>query len=140
MQGLCRNRQRVWYANHSEDAEVLEEGQRTGRFRTIYGPVREMWTNISTTSGLTNNNITGKVQREEFGQYNDYTVTINPIPDNCDMTETSVLWIDTPPVLGAGGMTDTPYDHVVVRIASALNWRAAQAQKVQRAIRPTAVG
>ena len=141
MQGLCRNRRRIWYANHTQDAEVLiGDGQRTGRFKTMYGPVKTMWTNVSTTSGLTNNNISGKVQRDDFGQYNDYTCTINPLPNNCDMTETSVLWIDTEPVIGVDGTTDTPYDHVIVRIAEALNWRAAQAQRVERAKTPTATG
>ena len=139
MQGLCKNRRKIWYANHSEDVEVIRDEMRTGHYKTVYGPVQEMWTNVSTTSGLTNNNITGKVQREEFGQYNDYTLTINPLPPHCDMTETSVLWIDCTPEIDGDGMTDTPYDHVVVRIAEALNWRAAQAQKVERTHNPTAV-
>lgn len=138
MQGLCRNRRRIWYANYSEDVEILLDEKRTGRYRTVYGPVKEMWTNVSTTSGLTNNNISGKVQRDEFGQYNDYTLTINPLPYPCDMTETSVLWIDSAPEIAEDGTTETPYDHVVVRIAEALNWRAAQAQRVERANAPTA--
>ena len=133
MQGMCRNKVRVWYANHEQTQEVLlDDGAHTGRFRVVRGPVRELWTNVSTPSGLTNNNISGKVQRELFGQYPDYTLTINPLPASCDMTETSVLWIDTVPQIDENGMTDTPYDHVVVRIAGALNWRAAQAQRVDR--------
>ncbi|MBR4186323.1 MAG: hypothetical protein IKQ87_11170 [Clostridia bacterium] len=133
MQGLFRNRRRIWYANGEETVEVLTDtGEHTGHYRVVRGPVKEMWTNVSTTSGLTNNNISGKVQRSMYGQYPDYTLTINPLPDTCDMRESSVLWIDTKPVIDADGTTATPYDHVVVRIAAALNWRAAQAQKVDR--------
>ena len=134
MQGLMRNMRKIWYANWlGTQSEIIEDGMHTGRYMNDYGPVKELWTNVSTTSGLTNNNLSGKVQRDEFGQYRDYTLTINPLPDSCDMTEDSVLWVDTEPVIDEEtGKTDTPYDHVIVRIAEAINWRACQAQKVDR--------
>lgn len=133
MQGLKRNMKRIYYANWSgQQREILEDGMHTGRWENVYGPVKELWTNVSTTAGLTNNNLSGKVQRNEFGQYRDYTLTINPLPDTCDMTEESVLWVDSVPEIDQDGNTTTPYDHVIVRIAEAINWRACQAQKVDR--------
>lgn len=134
MQGLMRNKKRVFYANWTgEQQEIIRDGMHTGHFENVYGPVKELWTNVSTTAGLTNNNLSGKVQRNEFGQYRDYTLTINPLPDTCDLTEESVLWVDTAPEIDEFGNTTTPYDHVIVRIAEAINWRALQAQKVDRA-------
>ena len=44
----------------------------------------------------------------------------------------SVFWVDTKPVLKEDGTTDTPYDHVIYRIAGSLNWRACQIARVQR--------
>ena len=129
-----RNMRKIYYANWlGTQTEIIEDGLHTGRYQNDYGPVKELWTNVSTTAGLTNNNLSGKVQRSEYGQYRDYTLTINPLPDTCDMTEESVLWVDTVPVIDeTTGKTDTPYDHVIVRIAEAINWRACQAQKVDR--------
>lgn len=135
MQGLFRNKTKIYYANWTGETQerLTPEGFRTGQRSNVYGPVKALWVNLSTTSGLTNNNISGKVQRNFFGQYNDYTATINPLPKDCDMTETSVLWVDRTPEIEEDGTTKTPYDHVVVRIASALNWPAAQIQRVDRA-------
>lgn len=141
MQGMFRNMRRVFYANWTGERVERRNtaGERTGTYGNVYGPVKEMWVNFSTTSGLTNNNISGKVQRDKYGQYNDYTATINPLPDDCDLTETSVLWADTTPEIDdETGTTETPYDHIVVRVASALNWRACQVQRVDRANAVTA--
>ena len=134
MQGLCRNRRKVFYANWTggRTERVDYMGHRLGRYQNVYGPVQEMWVNVSTTSGLTNNNLSGKVERHAYGQQKDYTATINPLPDSCDMDENSVLWVDVVPEIKPDGTTDTPYDHVIVRIAEALNWRACQVQKVDR--------
>ena len=133
MRGLYRNRRVVYYANYLGNQEVVVDGVHTGTYRPAYtNPIR-MTVNRSTTSGLTNNNISGKVKRKPYGEELDYNVTINPLPANCTIAESSVLWVDTMPVIKADGSTDTPYDHVVTRISYALNWRAMQAVKVDRA-------
>lgn len=133
MRGLYRNRRVVYYANYLGNEEVIVDGVHTGTYRPRYTKPKRMIVNRSTTSGLTNNNISGKVKRKPYGEELDYNVTINPLPANCDIAESSVLWVDTMPVLNQDGTTDTPYDHVVTRISYALNWRAMQAVKVDRA-------
>lgn len=132
MRSLARNCRPVWYANYEMNEEIIEDGQHTGRRRTYYTNVQMIWVNKSTTSGLTNNNISGKVRRHPYGEELDYNVTINPIPDTCDISEQSVLWVDTAPVINQDGSTDTPYDHVITRISYSLGWRALQAVKVDR--------
>lgn len=133
MQGLYRNKRKIFYALYEGDEEIVsEDGTPTGRYRAKYGKPVPLMVNYSNTVGLTNNNISGKVARNLYGQTLDYNVTINPLPDGCPIDEMSVLWIDTEPVLNADGSTDTPPDHVITRISGALNWRACQAAKVTR--------
>lgn len=132
MRGMFRNRRAIWYANYLGTEEIVERGMYTGRLRPVYTNPKKIYVNKSTTSGLTNNNISGKVRRNVYGEELDYNVTINPIPANWDVTEQSVLWIDTEPVIEEDGSTKTPYDHVITRISYALNWRALQALKVER--------
>ncbi|MBQ9708087.1 MAG: hypothetical protein IJV66_02750 [Firmicutes bacterium] len=133
MRGLYRNRRKIWYANYVEKEEILEDGKHTGLYRYAYTKPVAVYVNKSTTSGLTNNNISGKVRRYMYGEEKDYNVTINPIPATCDISESSVLWVDAEPVIEEDGSTLTPYDHVITRISYALNWRALQAVKVDRA-------
>ena len=134
MQGLFRNKRRCWYALYTgQDEEIVtEDGLLTGHYRPIYGNPVEVWVNASTTSGITNNNIAGRVERYDFGIVLDYQYTINPIPDNCPIDEMSVFWMDTVPEIKADGSTDTPFDHIVTRISSAVNHRACQIAKVVR--------
>lgn len=135
MRGAFRNRRPVWYANFVGTEDVVDSyGRNTGVPRTVYTNPKKIWVNKSTTSGLTNNNISGKVRRYVYGEERDYNVTINPIPDNCDISEQSVLWVDMEPVIEPDGSTKTPYDHVITRISYSLGWRALQAVKVDRAL------
>lgn len=132
MRGCFRNMRRVWYANFLGTEEIIEDGIHTGVYKPKYTNPILMWVNRSTTSGLTNNNISGKVRRYPYGEESDYNVTINPLPDDCTIGEQSVLWVDTEPCLEEDGSTKTPYDHIVTRISYALNWRAMQAVHVDR--------
>lgn len=133
MRGMYRNRRKIWYAKYLGKEEILnDDGDYTGNTRPLYGNPKKVFVNKSTTSGLTNNNISGKVVRHPYGNELDYNVTINPIPYGMsDIEEQDVLWIDTEPVINEDGSTDTPYDHIVTRISYALNWRAMQAVKVE---------
>lgn len=134
MRGLYRNRRAIWYANFIGNEEVIDsEGRHTGHYEAQYTNPIKLYVNKSTTSGLTNNNISGKVRRYVYGEEKDYNVTINPIPDSCDISESSVLWVDTVPVIENDGSTKTPYDHVITRISYSLGFRALQAVKVDRA-------
>ena len=137
MRGMFRNKRTIWYANYVGQTEDPETGlNHTGRYLYEYTKPKMLRVNKSTTSGLTNNNISGKVKRHPYGGELDYNVTINPLPPSCDISEGSVLWVDTEPVIKEDGYTDTPYDHVVTRISYSLGWRAMQAVKVDRASGP----
>lgn len=131
--GAERNKRTVWYALYEGTTEIADsDGNKTGERLPVYGKVRAMRVNISGTSGLTNNNLSGKVEYQPYGQQNMYVMTLNPLPSDCRIDEMSVFWVDTKPVLKEDGTTDTPYDHVIYRIAGSLNWRACQIARVQR--------
>ena len=134
MRGMYRNRRKIWFANQiGTEPVLLPDGKPSGRTKPVFTNPIMVYANCSTTSGLTNNNITGKVKREPYGDYLDYNVTINPIPygmESC--TEESVLWIDHMPEIEPDGSTKTPYDHVITRKSYALNWEALQAVRVNR--------
>nr|DAH21933.1 MAG TPA: hypothetical protein [Caudoviricetes sp.] len=131
--GAERNKRTVWYALYEGTTEIVDsDGNKTGERLPVYGKVRAMRVNISGTSGLTNNNLSGKVEYQPYGQQNMYVMTLNPLPPDCLIDEMSVFWVDTKPVLKEDGTTDTPYDHVIYRIAGSLNWRACQITRVQR--------
>ena len=131
--GAERNKRTVWYALYEGMTEIVDsDGNKTGERLPVYGKVRAMRVNISGTSGLTNNNLSGKVEYQPYGQQNMYVMTLNPLPPDCRIDEMSVFWVDTKPVLKKDGTTDTPYDHVIYRIAGSLNWRACQITRVQR--------
>lgn len=131
--GAERNKRTVWYALYEGTTEIVDpDGNKTGERLPVYGEVRAMRVNISGTSGLTNNNLSGKVEYQPYGQQNMYVMTLNPLPSDCRIDEMSVFWVDTKPVLKEDGTTDTPYDHVIYRIAGSLNWRACQIARVQR--------
>lgn len=131
--GAERNKRTVWYALYEGTTEIVgPDGNKTGERLPVYGKVQAMRVNISGTSGLTNNNLSGKVEYQPYGQQNMYVMTLNPLPSDCRIDEMSVFWVDTKPVLKEDGTTDTPYDHVIYRIAGSLNWRACQIARVQR--------
>lgn len=131
--GAERNKRTVWYALYEGTTEIVDsDGNKTGERLPVYGKVRAMRVNVSGTSGLTNNNLSGKVEYQPYGQQNMYVMTLNPLPSDCRIDEMSVFWVDTKPVLKEDGTTDTPYDHVIYRIAGSLNWRACQVARVQR--------
>lgn len=131
--GAERNKRTVWYALYEGTTEIVDpDGNKTGERLPVYGKVRAMRVNISGTSGLTNNNLSGKVEYQPYGQQNMYVMTLNPLPSDCRIDEMSVFWVDTKPVFKEDGTTDTPYDHVIYRIAGSLNWRACQIARVQR--------
>ena len=131
--GAERNKRTVWYALYKGTTEIVDsDGNKTGERLPVYGKVQAMRVNISGTSGLTNNNLSGKVEYQPYGQQNMYVMTLNPLPSDCRIDEMSVFWVDTKPVLKEDGTTDTPYDHVIYRIAGSLNWRACQIARVQR--------
>lgn len=125
MRGMYRNLQPFYYAQYIGSQPIYDEdGYDTGETELIYGNPIKAWANISTTTGITNNNIAGKTETEHFGINRQYNCVINPMALQFPMDENSICWIDHMPVIKEDGSTDTPHDHYVHRVARSLNSKA----------------
>lgn len=122
MRGMSRNQQTFWYALYERSEPILDaDGNEVGE-RSVYGkPVKENG-NISAARGSTENDL--------FGVNAVYTKTINPMPNNCQIDESSILWIDVSPEIEADGRTVTAHDYVVSQVAESLNHKAYAISKV----------
>ena len=125
MRGMYRNQRPFWYANFvRNENQTDEDGRYTGHPTPKYTNPVKAWANISTTTGITNNNIAGKTENEHFGINLVYNAVINPMPLSFPMNEYSICWIDREPTIKEDGSTDTPHDHYVHRVATSLNSKA----------------
>ena len=123
MRAMERNKQKFWYALYERSEPILDaDGNEVGE-QSIYGnPVKEKG-NISAARGSTENDL--------FGVNAVYTKTINPMPNNCPIDESSILWIEVEPVIQADGSTMTAHDYVVSQVAESLNHKAYAIRKVE---------
>ena len=123
MRGMSTNKQTFWYALYERSEPILDaDGNEVGE-RSIYSnPVKEKG-NISAARGSTENDL--------FGVNAVYTKTINPMPENFAMDESSILWIDVEPEIAANGRTYTPHDYVVTLVAKSLNHKAYAINRVE---------
>lgn len=113
MRSLERNKINLYYALYKNMEPVLDEqGNDTGQTApTYYNPVK-IRARVSPNKGEANT--------EAFGLTADYDRVI-VTTDTLPLTETSVLWIDTMPVLNEDGSTATPHDYKVTKVAPDLN-------------------
>lgn len=94
----------------------------TGEYVTGYAAPVECKANISPASGAS---IT-----EQFGNLENYDKVIVLSDMTCPITETTVLYIDTPPVYDETTGDYGPYDYVVRRVAKSINHIAIAVRKV----------
>lgn len=122
MRGMSKNKQTFWYALYERSEPILDAyGNEVGE-QSIYGnPVKEKG-NISAARGSTENDL--------FGVNAVYTKTINPMPNNCPIDESSILWIEVEPVIKSDGRTVTAHDYVVSQVAESLNHKAYAISRV----------
>lgn len=122
MKAMERNKKKFWYALYERSEPILDEdGNEVGE-QSVYGnPVKEKG-NISAASGSTENDL--------FGVNAVYTKTINPMPNNCPIDESSILWIEVEPVIEEDGRTVTAHDYVVSQVAESLNHKAYAISRV----------
>lgn len=122
MKAMERNKKKFWYALYERSEPILDEdGNEVGE-QSVYGnPVREKG-NISAARGSTENDL--------FGVNAVYTKTINPMPNNCPIDESSILWIEVEPVIEEDGRTVTAHDYVVSQVAESLNHKAYAISRV----------
>lgn len=122
MKAMERNKKKFWYALYERSEPILDEdGNEVGE-QSVYGnPVKEKG-NISAARGSTENDL--------FGVNAVYTKTINPMPNNCPIDESSILWIEVEPVIEEDGRTVTAHDYVVSQVAESLNHKAYAISRV----------
>lgn len=122
MRGMSKNKQTFWYALYERSEPILDEyGNEVGE-HSVYGkPIKEKG-NISAARGSTENDL--------FGINAVYTKTINPMPDDFPMDESSILWIDYAPVIEKDKTTKTAHDYVVSQVAKSLNHKAYAISRV----------
>ena len=113
MRSLERNKKTLYYALYDEEIPVTDEyGNDTGQTAPGYhNPVK-------IRARVTPNK--GKADEEAFGITTDYDRVIIPTKE-LPITETSIAWVDTLPVIKEDGSTDTPHDFKVVKIAPDIN-------------------
>lgn len=122
---LCeRNKKTFYYAEFQEKAPILDEnGFETGRYKVVYGEPIKARASISASRGFSEN--------EQFGLDLNYTNTIITDDMECPIEETSILWLNTTPVVDEeSGETITPHNYVVVAVAKSLNHIVYAVRKV----------
>ena len=123
MRTLTRNKIRIYYANYRDKAPLMDEyGNFTGEYEVTFDNPSAVMANVSASRG--------EATTRQFGddvRYDRIVVLDNPA---FPITETSVLWIDTPPVIVEDGSTKTPHDYIVKAIAPSLNSVSIAVSKV----------
>ena len=122
MRGIRKNMQSFWYALYERSEPILDKYGNEIGFKPVYGNPIKSSGNISIAHGST--------ETGQFGAIAVYTKTINPMPVDCPIDESSVLWLDNVPVIDKDGNTVTPYDYVVTRVARSINHKAYTLKKV----------
>lgn len=126
MNGLQSNKQSFWYALYERSEPIFDEyGNEVGEKPIYSAPVKAKG-NISASRG--------KADEELFGINAVYTKTINPMPKNFPMDESSILWIDNDPLMDEDGNATAGHDYVVSLVAKSLNHKAYAVSRVDSAI------
>lgn len=123
MRGMEQNKQSFWYALYERSEPILDEYGNEIGLKPVYGNPIKSSGNISTARGST--------ETGQFGAIAVYAKTINPMPVDCPIDESSVLWLDNIPVIDEDGKTVTPYDYVVTRVARSINHKAYTLKRVE---------
>ena len=123
MRGMEQNKQSFWYALYERSEPILDEYGNEVGLKPVYGSPIKSSGNISTARGST--------ETGQFGAIAVYAKTINPMPVDCPIDESSVLWLDNVPVIDEDGKTVTPYDYVVTRVACSINHKAYTLKRVE---------
>ena len=114
MRCLNRNKKKFYYATYASKAETLDEyGNPTGSYSITYSNPVLMYANVSAARGT--------ADADMFGINLNYDKSVLTDNINCQISETSVLWVDTMPTIKTGGSTDTKPDYIVKQVAKSLN-------------------
>lgn len=123
MKCLWRNRVRIFYANCVGREPVIDEyGNETSEYKPIYSNPQEAGGNVSSARG--------EVTTRQFGDHESYDRVIVMDDPKVPIEKSSILWIETMPVIKSDGTTDTPHDYIVKRVAPSLNSVSIAVSKV----------
>ena len=123
MRCLRRNMIRIFYANYvGRDPVIDEYGNKTGEYRILYSNPLETTGNVSAARG--------EVTTRQFGDDESYDRVIVMDDPNVPIEKSSILWIETMPVINSDGTTDTPHDYIVKQVAPSLNSVSIAVSKV----------
>jgi hypothetical protein len=121
MRTLEINKQTIFYALYLGKVPVLDsDGYETGDFKNGYANPVSIKIRVSPNKGESNS--------QAFGLSLDYDRTMTTT-DKLPITEFSIIWIDSSPLLEADGSLSlneldepiTPHEYTVVRVAKDLN-------------------
>ena len=113
MRCLMRNKTSFYYALYIEQTEIIDEyGNATGQYSVRYGNPIKTLGNVSAAKG--------EIQSRQFGESETYDKVIVLDDPNTPIDEYSILWVDTRPEL-TDGVTTTPHDYIVKKVARSLN-------------------
>ena len=123
MRTLIRNKIRIYYANYHGKTPLKDEyGNLTGEYEIIYDNPVAVMANVSAAKG--------ESTTRQFGEDVSYDRIIVLDDPAFPIAETSILWIDTPPVVAEDGSTKTPHDYIVKQVAPSLNSVSIAVSKV----------
>ena len=123
MRCMVRNKSKFYYASYIGETEIVDEyGNATGEYEVLFGKPTECFGNISPAQG--------EVQTRQFGESMSYDKVVVLDDISAPLDEHSILWVDTLPTLNEDGMTDTPYDYTVKKVARSLNGVSIAIRKV----------
>ena len=123
MKCLRRNLVRIFYANYIDREPIKDEyGNLTGEYKLHYGNPQEAEGNVSS--------VRGEVTTRQFGDDESYDRVIVMDDPKIPIEKSSILWIETPPVIKPDGTTDTPHDYIVKQVAPSLNSVSIAVSKV----------
>ena len=123
MRSLLRNKVKFYYALYETQNEIIDEyGNKTGQYAITYSKPVEMWGNISPSVGA--------IENRQFGDSESYDKVIVLDKRDIPINEYSLLWVDTLPIFNEKGLTETPHDYIVKKVARSLNSVSLAIRKV----------
>lgn len=113
MRCVMRNKTSFYYALYTGQTEIIDEyGNATGQYSVQYSNPIKTLGNVSAARG--------EIQSRQFGESETYDKVIVLDDPNTPIDEYSILWVDTRPEL-IDGVTTTPHDYIVKKVARSLN-------------------
>lgn len=99
VRSLIKNQRKMWYALYGNKVPILDEnGDYTGEDDIKYYPPVEFKANLSAGKG--------SAEKEVFGVDVDFTRSISTTDMTLPITETSLIWYETKPVILEDGTPD----------------------------------